>query len=223
MDTTGKSIVEKYLEMKMNNRYINRIIKSGNNCRPKYAMRKILLADCGGTKIHKNECMKREQKLILTSGGDWEMQAVMVKSSHFSNQKDFDEIMLEKSHSSFEHAKPKMFSNISFVKEFQLMHMKKTVDTMTVLSSASEEQRDKYELNVWQYGKEKTEKRLLNSLLLQLFGSPSRLDAVDYKGYEGGFKELTIYDFYWYYEGGNGSHGTARHGDYYLYFGYSTS
>lgn len=239
MADTQKRIQEKeFLEMKMTNTYLNRIIEAGNNYRPKYAMPTILRANCQGTKIHKNapypdedECMKRDQfsdfittkKLILTSYGDWDISVVMVKSSNFSNRKDFEEIMLQGSRSSFGSVIPTSYSSISLLDAFRQMHVKISVDTANVLASATEEQREKYDVCFWQYGKEKTERRLLNSLLLRLFGPPSRQDTVDYKGYEAGFKELTVYDFNFYFEGGNASHGTARHSDYYLYFDFGTS
>lgn len=239
MANTHNSIAEQeFLEMKMKNPYLNRIIEAGNNCQPKYAMPSILQANCQGTKIHKNapypdedKCMKRDQfsnlistkKLILTSYGDWDISIVMVKSSNFSNRKDFDEIVLQRSRSSFGRVIPKVYSSISLLDALRQVHVKVSVDTANVLASATEEQRDKYDSYFWQYGKAKTEQRLLNSLLLKLFGSPSRRDTFAEKGYEAGFKELTIYDFNFYFEGGNASHGTARHGDYYLYFDFGSS
>lgn len=229
---------KEYLEMKSKNSYLNRIIKAGNNRRPRYAMPTILRANCQGTKIHKyvphpdeDECMTRDQssnfistnKLILSSHGDWEISVVMVKSQNFDSREDFDEIMLEGSRSSFGGTPPTVYSSISLLDAFRKLHVKISVDTENVLSSATEEQRETYDSYFWKYGKEKTKKRLLNSLLLKLFGSPSTKDTVDYKGYEAGFKELTIYEFRFYYEDGNTSQGTARHGDYFLYFRYDTS
>lgn len=239
MPNTDNSNEEKqFIEMKMKNAYLNRIIDAGNNYRPKYAMPTILTANCQGLKIHKNapypdedECMKRDQssnfistkKLILTSYGDWDISVVMVKSSNFSNRNDFDQIMLERSRSAFGGVVPKVHSSISLLDAFRQVHVNIAVDAAHVLSSATEEQREKYDSYFWQYGKTRTEKRLLNSLLLKLFGSPSRQDTVDDQGYEAGFKELTIHDFNFYFEDGNGSHGTARHGDFYLYFGFGSS
>lgn len=240
MANTNNSIEEKeFLEMKVKNAYLNRIVEAGNNARPIYAMPTILEANFQGTRIHKNapypdedECMKLRdkssdfvatKKLILKGYGDWDFSVVMVKSSHFSNRKDFDEIMLQRSRSSFGRVIPKVYPSISLVDAFRQVHVKVSVDTANVLSSATEEQRDKFNFYFWQCGQTEAEKRMLNSLLLKLFGSPSRRDTVDCKGYEAGFKELTIYDFKFYFEDGNASHGTARHGDYYLYFGFSSS
>lgn len=240
MANTHKSIEEQqFIEMIAKNSYLNRIIEAGNNYRPRYSMPTLLVANCGGTRVHKNapypdedECMKRDQssnfistkKLILTSWGDWEIWVVMVKSSNFSNRNDFDQIMLQGSRSSHGNVVPTVYPSISLLDAFRRIHVNISVDTAHVLSSATEEQREKYDSYFWQYGKTETDKRLLNSLLVKLFGPSSRQDNVDDQGSdEAGFKELKIYDLNFYSEGGNTSHGTARHGDFYLYFKFDSS
>ncbi|KAJ6632767.1 hypothetical protein Bhyg_16006 [Pseudolycoriella hygida] len=179
------------------------VILESENAISKNSLPIILRANCRGTEINKHaphpnedDCLNRHPLADL----------VPTKKLILTSYGDWE-----------------IWLSISLVNAFQQFDVNVSVDAGIVLSSSTEEQRDNYDLSLRQHGKAKTDKRLLNTLLLKLFGPPSRNDSVDYRGYADGFKELTIYEFNFYYQDGNSSSGTARHNDHYLYFAFDTS
>ena len=229
--------LKKYWEEK-NNSYINRLIKAGEYSirRIKYALPEIIWAENGHIKINKkapypdeDECMNGKyiehmistNKLIIESFGDWQFSAFMVKASNFSTRKEFDELMFLENHGvncrcNCSPKTPEILSCIPLVDAFENVGVIISANMGYLRKIATDDQKDKLEMNFWRYGKENLEKMILYPFLVTLFG-PSNDDKHQSKP-----KELYVYDFHFYHEG-NLMNGTARHGEYYLYLQLMTS
>ena len=238
MHTMSDEELKKYWEEK-NNSYINRVIKTGKYSirRIKYALPEIIWAENGHIKINKkapypdqDECMNGKfseimistNKLILESFGDWQFSAYMVKVSNFSTRQEFDKLVFVNNHGvnckcNCSPKTPEILSRIQLVDAFEKVGVIISVNMDYLRKIATDDQKDKLEMNFWRYGgKENLEKNILYSFLVTLFG-PSTDDK-----HQNEPKELYVYDFQFYREG-NLMNGTARHGEYYLYLELMTS